>query len=65
MQVTVKHGGKEPCGRGAPKPDKRRILIKRKKEDEPTEAHFFRSNVESERQAQPAPQSPCLHRPIR
>ncbi len=38
-----------------PKPDKRRILIKRKKEDEPTEGISSAPIVEGERQAQPAP----------
>lgn len=37
-----------------PKPDKRRILIKRKKEDEPLEAIASGSIVEGERSAQPA-----------
>jgi translation initiation factor IF-2 len=36
-----------------PKPDKRRILIKRKKEDEPIEDISSAPTVESERQAQP------------
>jgi translation initiation factor IF-2 len=36
------------------KPDKRRILIKRKKEDEPVEAMVSAPTVESERSAQPA-----------
>ncbi|MDC8448199.1 MAG: translation initiation factor IF-2 [Nitrospira sp.] len=38
----------------SPKPDKRRILIKRKKEDEPTEAISSAPITEGERQAQPA-----------
>ncbi|MGC4097584.1 MAG: translation initiation factor IF-2 [Nitrospira sp.] len=38
-----------------PKPDKRRILIKRKKEDEPIEAIASAPSVESERSAQTAP----------
>src|SRR6187549_1277490 len=37
-----------------PKPDKRRILIKRKKEDEPIEIISSTPMVESERSAQPA-----------
>ncbi|MBS0181867.1 MAG: translation initiation factor IF-2 [Nitrospira sp.] len=37
------------------KPDKRRILIKRKREDEPTEAISSAPIVEGEHQAQPAP----------
>ncbi|MDF0650857.1 MAG: translation initiation factor IF-2 [Nitrospira sp.] len=38
-----------------PKPDKRRILIKRKKEDEPIEVIPAAPIVEAERQTQPAP----------
>lgn len=38
-----------------PKPDKRRILIKRKKEDEPLDAIVSAPIGESERSAQPAP----------
>ncbi len=38
-----------------PKPDKRRILIKRKKEDDPTEVIPSPSSIEGERSAQPAP----------
>ncbi|HWV44532.1 MAG TPA: translation initiation factor IF-2 N-terminal domain-containing protein, partial [Nitrospira sp.] len=37
------------------KPDKRRILIKRKKEDEPTEVISSAPIVEGERQVQPTP----------
>ena len=39
----------------SPKPDKRRILIKRKKEDEPTEAISSAPITEGERSAQTAP----------
>jgi len=43
------------------KPDKRRILIKRKKEDEPTEVISSAPIVEGERQVQPTPPSSTEH----
>ena len=49
------HAVEEPL-----KPDKRRILIKRKKEEEPIEATASVSLVESERSTQPAPSSTVL-----
>ncbi|MDF0675991.1 MAG: translation initiation factor IF-2 [Nitrospira sp.] len=48
--VARSHVVEEP-----PKPDKRRILIKRKKEDEPIEVIPSAPIVEAERQAQPVP----------
>ncbi|BFU89300.1 MAG: translation initiation factor IF-2 [Nitrospira sp.] len=48
--VARSHVVEEPL-----KPDKRRILIKRKKEDEPAEAISSAPIVEGERHAQPAP----------
>lgn len=55
--------GKAMAGRSqvveeSPKPDKRRILIKRKKEDEPIETVSSPPIVESERSAQPASSIP-------
>jgi translation initiation factor IF-2 len=46
-----------------PKPDKRRILIKRKKEDEPIEAISSAQLVEGERSAQPASSIPAPTQP--
>ncbi len=59
---SAEHGshGKAVAAKGLvveepPKPDKRRILIKRKKEDEPIEAISSTSIAEGELSAQPAP----------